>query len=274
MLNLFKLLFLSLFDFMTLITEIIEEYNVIKDKLYFVEPQKTEKILQFLKMRKSSFEALLKEADFVLQFIDDEIKTLDEKLICFPLEKYIKPQMESQSALTLPFNEIEEFQKNFPYPPNNLMDKKMNSEILPFLTPELFVYFRYIIHPYKLILSDADMVYLSNLIDVEEWQKEWIDYLIAPAIFTKLEINDYLSEENTKQIETIESYLKELREQISDDHSRIIVSLKEEELSVQIHLKAILIKKEVSKEFYTDMMKQWGFLYDLDMTRKEKNKEN
>jgi hypothetical protein len=171
--------------------------------------------------------------------------------------------------------DMDSFYKQYPkeYPPKPLIDPKMNQLLLDInLEPNKFFYFRFITHPFKLEISEDDKKYIlyfmlenelepsimryllretnTELFDLKLFEKEWTD-----------EKRD--TEEFSQGIERIEKYLEDLNDVMNDMMENNHLNIKMEELSFDIIIKSkkTMFNPELSKDYFTEYMKTWGFCH-------------
>lgn len=65
------------------------------------------------------------------------------------------------------------------FPPTELLDQKLNKELLEVLTPELLVFFRTFTHPFRPDPNPNYVAYLDYLIENEGWTEAQIKYLLS-----------------------------------------------------------------------------------------------
>lgn len=256
-----------------------------------------DKFLSFLKLKLDALENVKSEVLFFIGLIREriieienknkpiEIKTenmksneqknvmvLEDTKIVLP--NLFKMDKSENPEETIEKMDIESLGKgfDFPYPPVALLDKDLNTELLKMEIPlENYLFFRYITHPYKRDVSIGEQMYIYYFAQSYGMDLLYIKYLLKGTGAEKLDWDKifahYDSLDNDDpifdEVSDIEIYMDMLKIVVENNKTdpRINFIITENEISIHIKAKKTIFQNDVSKSYFEQFMRLYGFLY-------------
>jgi hypothetical protein len=154
-----------------------------------------------------------------------------------------------------------------PSPPLDLVDKVLNEEILKSQNLDnegLFVYLRTITHPYKHAPSEADLLYLNYLCQVENWSEQHIQYLTQGLNFKFVyDPNAFIGTEiQQRKVDEIEAWIVAYEKDVSKEAPRIQIELSEAKFNIKYKKKKLRFDSHTPMSHINKWLLPWGFMLD------------